>query len=79
MGRPIKSVAAASDDFGIELDPDLDALASLGLDALDLPAIAASVPKVGDLLAPLKPAAVNLKTQLGGASSLLQPLADLLS
>jgi hypothetical protein len=70
---------APSADFGLELDPDLDALASLGLDALDLPAIAASVPNVGDLLAPLKPAAANLKTALGGAGSLLQPLTDLLS
>jgi hypothetical protein len=69
---------AAADDFGLDLDADLDQLASLGLDALDLPAIAADIPNVGDLLAPLKPAAENLKSALSGAGSLLSPLNDLL-
>ena len=69
---------APSDDFGLDLDGDLDQLAHLGLEALDLLAIAADIPNVGDLLAPIKPAAANLKTALGGAGSLLSPLKDLL-
>jgi hypothetical protein len=68
---------APADDFGAELDGDLDSLASLGLDALDLPAIAADIPNVGDVLAPLKPAAANLKQDLSGAADLLKPLNDL--
>ena len=66
-----------STDFGLDLDADLDSLASLGLDMLDLPAIAADIPKIGDILAPLKPAAENLKGALSGAGSLLDPLKKL--
>src|SRR2546422_694095 len=40
-------------DFGAELDADLDLDAALGLDGLDLPSMAGSIPKIGDLLAPL--------------------------
>jgi hypothetical protein len=60
------------------LDADLDALAGLGLDLLDLPAIADAVPSVGDILSPLKPAAANLKAALGGAGALLDPVKKLL-
>jgi hypothetical protein len=69
---------APGPDFGLELDPELDLLSDLGLDALDLPAIAADIPQIGDVLAPLKPAAENLKQQLGQAGTLLTPLSDLL-
>jgi len=69
---------APASDFGADLDGDLDQLASLGLDALDLPAIAAAVPDVPELLAPLKPAASNLKAALGGSATLLSPLTTLL-
>lgn len=65
-------------DFGLELDAELDGLADLGLDLLDLPAIAAGIPKVGDVLAPLKPAAENLKGALSKAGELLDPLKKLL-
>ena len=65
-------------DFGIELDPELDLLADLGLDLLDLPAIAADVPNVPDILAPLKPAAESLKSAVAGAGALLDPLKNLL-
>jgi hypothetical protein len=65
-------------DFGLELDLDLDALASLGLDLLDLAAIAADVPKIDDVLAPLKPAAQGLKQALAGGGALLDPLKGLL-
>jgi hypothetical protein len=64
--------------FGADLAPDLDALAATGLDLLDLPAIAGAVPNVPDVLAPLKPAAQNLKQALGGAGALLDPIRHLL-
>jgi hypothetical protein len=66
-------------DFGAELGADLDLAASLGLDALDLPAIAGNIPKIGDLLAPLQPAASNLKDKLSQAGSLLDPLKNIMS
>jgi hypothetical protein len=64
-------------DLGLELDAELDLLAELGLDGLDLPAIAADVPQVGDLLAPVKDAADTLKQNLSNAGGLLSPLAAL--
>jgi len=70
---------APASDFGIELDADLDLAAALGLDALDLPALAASLPQIPDMLAPLKPAASSLKDKLSQAGSLLDPLKQLLS
>lgn len=66
------------DDFGLDVDADLDLDVSLGLDLLDLPAIAADIPDVGDLLSPLKPAAENLKSQLSNGAAVLGPLSDLL-
>lgn len=65
-------------DFGLELDPDLDLLADLGLDMLDLPALLVDLPQVGDVLAPLRPAADALRGTLAGAGALLDPLKDLL-
>jgi hypothetical protein len=69
---------APAADFGLDLDAELDGLANLGLDLLDLPALAADIPQVGDLLQPIKPAAENLKQALSGAGSLLGPLDSLL-
>ncbi len=66
-------------DFGVELNADLDLAAKLGLGALDVPALAASLPQIPDLLAPLKPAASALKEQVAKAGSLLDPLKTLLS
>jgi len=70
---------APSADFGLELNADLDLAASLGLGALDIPGLTGSIPQIGDLLAPLKPAASNLKDKLGGAAALLDPLKKLLA
>jgi hypothetical protein len=68
-----------SPSFGLDdLGADLDLEAALGLDGLDLPGIAVDIPKVGDLLSPLKPAAQNLKNTLSGAASVLSPLDKLL-
>lgn len=65
-------------DLGLELDADLDLLADLGLDMLDIPAILPDLPQIGDLLQPLQPAAEELKGTLAGAASLLDPLKNLL-
>jgi hypothetical protein len=59
-----------------DLDVDLDA--DLGLDLLDLPAIVADIPKIGDLLSPVKTAAQNLKSELSKSGALLDPLKNLL-
>jgi hypothetical protein len=65
-------------EFGADLDADLDLDAALGLDMLDLPAITADVPKVGDLLSPVKTAADSLTDSLSTAgTTLLKPLSDL--
>jgi hypothetical protein len=65
-------------DFGAELDADIGLDALAGLDLLDLPAIAADIPQIGDLLAPVRPAADELKQALSGAAGLLDPLKQLL-
>jgi hypothetical protein len=69
--------APPSTDFGAELDADLDLDAALGLDGLDLPSMAGSLPQIGDLLSPLQPAASNLKDQLSKAGTLLDPLKSI--
>ena len=70
---------APAADFGQELNADLDLSAALGLGALDVPGLAGNIPQIGDLLAPLQPAAGNLKGKLGGAAALLDPLKKLLA
>jgi hypothetical protein len=67
-----------SSDFGLDVDASLGLDADLGLNLLDLPGITASIPKVGDLLAPIKPAAAALKSALSGAAGVLDPLKNLL-
>jgi hypothetical protein len=68
---------APSLDLGADLGLDLDALASLGLDALDLPALLGEVPAVGEILEPLKPAAGALKEAVAGAAKVLDPIKQL--
>lgn len=75
--EPPEPPQPTSPDFGAGLDTDISLDADLGLNLLDLPGIAADVPKIGDILSPLKPAAQNLKTALGGASAVLDPLKNL--
>ena len=71
-------------DFGAELSPDLDLEAQLGLDLLDLPSLPnlpglpITLPKLGDMLAPLTPAAQNLRATVGQAANLLDPLNSVL-
>ena len=70
--------------FGADLAPDLDLEAQLGLAALDLPSLPnlpglpITLPKLTDALAPLQPAAQNLRAAVGQAGSLLDPLSGLL-
>lgn len=65
-------------DFGLDVDADLGLDVDLGLDLLDLPGIMVDLPQVGDLLAPLKPAAQELKSAVSKAGTVLQPLSSLL-
>ena len=64
-------------DLGAELGLDRDALAALGLDALDLPALLGEVPEIGEILEPLKPAAESLKEAVSAATTVLDPLKSL--
>ena len=63
--------------FGLDVDGLLDLDVDLGLDLLDLAGMLGDVPNIGDLLAPVEPAAQGLKDALAGAGSLLQPLNGL--
>lgn len=65
-------------DFGLDLDADLDLLAELGLDALDLPGLAGAVPTVGEILQPLAPAAEALNGAVSAAAAVFDPLKSLL-
>lgn len=63
------------DDLGL----DLDALADLGLDLLDLPGLLGAVPDIGDMLSPIKAAAEDLdKTLKDGVSGLFTGLDSFL-
>jgi hypothetical protein len=64
--------------FGLDVDADLGLDVDLGLDLLDLPGLLGDVPQIGDLLAPVQPAAQQLKDTLAGAAAVLSPLSDLL-
>ncbi len=66
------------DDFGLDVDGLLDLDVDLGLDLLDLAGMLGDVPQIGDLLAPVEPAARALKDTLAGAADVLGPLNDLL-
>lgn len=66
-------------DLGLEApDLDLDIDIDLGLDLLDLAGMLGSVPEIGDVLAPLEPAAAGLRDALAGAADLFSPLESLL-
>ncbi len=65
-------------DFGADIDSDLGLDVDLGLDLLDLPNLMPSVPELGNMLAPIKPAAEELKTAIGQVGNVLNPLNDLL-
>ena len=60
------------DELGAGLDADLDLLAALGLDGLELPDLLGAVPDLGDPVAPVLPA-------LDAVKSATAPLKDLLA
>lgn len=59
------------DDQGLELDPELDLLAGLGLDGLELPDLLMDIPEVGNPVEPIMPA-------LDGTDSAVSGMGDLL-
>jgi hypothetical protein len=65
-------------DLGLDLLDEIGALADLGLDLLDLAAVLGDVPEIGEILEPLKPAAESLKDAVSQATSVLDPLKNLL-
>jgi hypothetical protein len=68
---------SVGEDFGLDVDDSLGLDVDLGLDMLDLPGIVASVPEVGDLLAPIKPAAETLKSTVSQVGAVFEPLNSL--
>jgi hypothetical protein len=59
------------DDLGLELDADLDLLAGLGLDGLELPDLLATIPDVGNPVEPILPALDGADSVVSGLGSLL--------
>jgi hypothetical protein len=60
------------DELGADLGPELDLLADLGLDGLELPSLLGDIPSIGDPTPPLREA-------LAGVRSAVTPLTDALS
>lgn len=69
---------ALVDDFGLDVDAGLDFDVDLGLDLLDLPGLLGEVPALGDMLSPVKAAATELKTAMGGADAVVSELTAFL-
>jgi hypothetical protein len=65
------------DELGLDLDPDLDALADLGLTGLDLPDLLGAVPTVGDPVAPTRPALDAVRGATAGLGQAVGALAAL--
>ncbi|CAD5366056.1 conserved hypothetical protein [Rubrivivax sp. A210] len=74
---PEPPATGLADDFGLDVDADLGLDVDLGLDLLDIAGLLGDVPEIGDLLAPIQPAAQGLKDALAGAGDLLSPLASI--
>ena len=67
------------DVFGADLAPDLDALAGLGLDGLELPNVLGDIPTLGDPTPPLKAALEGVKTAVAPLNDLLDGLRGVLA
>jgi hypothetical protein len=65
---------AAIDDLGADLGADLDALAELGLDGLELPDLLGEIPSVGNPVEPMRPALASVDSATSGLGSLLTDL-----
>ncbi len=59
------------DDFGAELDPDLDLLAGLGLDGLELPDLLIDIPEIGNPVEPILPALDSTDAAVFGITDVL--------
>ena len=59
------------DDLGADLAPELDVLAGLGLDGLELPGLVGDIPNLADPTPPVREA-------LGGVEAALAPLSGML-
>lgn len=66
--------ASAFDDLGADLDAELDDLAGLGLDGLELPDLLIDVPSLGNPVEPIKPALEGVRAATGGIGDLLGEL-----
>lgn len=66
------------DDLGADLDADLDLLAGLGLDGLELPDLLGAVPSLGDPVAPVLPALDAVKSATAPLKGLLSDLKSTL-
>jgi hypothetical protein len=62
---------APIDDLGLDLGADLDSLASLGLDGLELPDLLGDIPTVGNPVEPIKPALSGVDAATSGLGDLL--------
>lgn len=62
---------APIDDLGLDLGADLDGLASLGLDGLELPDLLGDIPAVGNPVEPMKPALAGVDSATSGLGDLL--------
>lgn len=63
--------ATPIDDLGLGLDAELDLLAGLGLDGLELPDLLAQVPSLGNPVEPIRPALAGVDAATSGIDALL--------
>lgn len=61
----------AIDDLGADLGAELDGLADLGLDGLELPDLLGAIPSVGNPVEPMKPALASVDSATAGIGALL--------
>ncbi|AGP41419.1 hypothetical protein BE04_11255 [Sorangium cellulosum] len=59
------------DDLGADLAPDLDLLAELGLDGLELPDLLGSIPALGNPVEPMRPALARVDQATRGVTDTL--------
>ena len=59
------------DDLGLGLDADLDLLAELGLDGLELPDLLGDIPALSDPVEPMQPALAGVDAATAGIEGLL--------